>query len=124
MPGKKDAITEFFAGYPPGVAQLAASLRDLIRSTIPDASETLDIPGRVVGYGVGPGYSGLVCTIIPSKTGVKLGIARGAGMADPKGLLEGTGKRHRFVQFTGKKDLDRSGIRELLEQARTAAISQ
>lgn len=121
QPAKNDAITEFFAGYPPTVSALAASLRTTIRSAIPDASETLDGPGRVVGYAVGSGYAGLVCTIIPSKTGVKLGIVRGAELPDPQGLLEGAGKRHRYVQFNQPSDLDRAGIEEVLEAARTAA---
>ena len=120
MPKKKDSITEFFAGYPAPVNELATSLRTLIRSAIPDASETLDAPDRVVGYGVGAGYTGLVCTIIPSKTGVKLGIPRSAGMSDPHGLLVGTGKQHKYVQFTEPKDLDRAGIKELLKTARVA----
>ena len=111
MPRKKDSIIEFFAGYPTTVNELATSIRSLIRSAIPDASETLDEPDRVVGYGIGSGYTGLVCTIIPSKTGVKLGIPRSAGMSDPHGLLQGTGKRHRYVQFTQPKDIDRAGIK-------------
>lgn len=117
----KDPIDEFFAGYPPIVSGLATSLRRIIRSAVRDAAETLDEPGRVVGYSVGSGYSGLVCTIIPSKTGVKLGIVRGAELPDPRQLLEGTGKRHRYVQFTQPSDLDRAGIEELLEAARAAA---
>jgi hypothetical protein len=117
---RMDSIAQFFTRYPPNVSELAASLRDAIRSAVPDAFETLDEPGRVVGYAVGSGYSGLVCTIIPSKTGVKLGIVRGAELPDPQGLLEGTGKRHRYVQFDKASDLDRAGIEELLRAAREA----
>ena len=115
------SIPDFFAGYPAKVRELATSLRKLIRSAIPDAAETLDEPGRVVGYAVGSGYSGLVCTIIPSKTGVKLGVVGGAELEDPNGLLEGAGKKHRYVQFTTQADLERGGIRELLQAAREAA---
>ena len=120
----KDPIASFFAGYPADVAALATSLRDFVRSTIPDASETLDEQGRVVGYGIGAGYSGLVCTIIPSKTGVKLGIVGGAKLPDPRHLLEGSGKRHRYVQITQPSDLDRSGLADLLAAARRAAPSK
>ena len=116
-----DSIAAFFAQYPTDVGELASALRRLVRTTIPDASETLDESGRVVGYGIGPGYAGLVCTIIPSKAGVKLGIVRGAALSDPRRLLEGTGKRHRFVQLHELRDLDRAGIAELLKAARVAA---
>ncbi|MFN2399213.1 MAG: hypothetical protein ABR543_11320 [Gemmatimonadaceae bacterium] len=49
MPKNKDSITEFFSRYPKVVSELADSLRSTIRSAIPNASETLDEPGRVVG---------------------------------------------------------------------------
>ena len=120
----RDPIASFFAGYPASVTALATSLRDFVRSTIPDASETLDEQGRVVGYGIGAGYSGLVCTIIPSKTGVKLGIVRGAELPDPRKLLEGSGKRHRYVQIAQPSDLDRSGLADLLAAASRAAMSK
>jgi hypothetical protein len=116
----RDKVDSFFATYPSAVRELAAALRAFVRSTIPDASETLDEPGRVVGYGIGAGYSGLVCTIIPSKSGVKLGIARGAELSDPRALLEGSGKRHRYVQINRPSDLDRAGIADLLKAAREA----
>ena len=121
MRKQQDSIARFFARYPTRVSDLATSLRDAIHAAIPDAVETLDEPGRVVGYAVGAGYSGLVCTIIPSKTGVKLGIVRGAELSDPRGLLEGAGKRHRYVQFNEPRDLERAGIEELLKAARDAA---
>lgn len=121
MTENNDSVAAFLASYPSVVRELAASLRNIIRSAIPDASETLDEPGRVVGYAIGAGYSGLVCTIIPSRAGVKLGIVRGAELSDPQGLLEGAGKRHRYVQINQPSDLDRAGIEELLKGAREAA---
>ena len=90
-----DPVVEFLAAYPQSVADLAARLRAAIRGAIPDAAETVDASGGVVGYGMGPGYAGLVCTIFPSKGGVKLGVVGGATVPDPHGLLEGAGKTHR-----------------------------
>ncbi|HVF39951.1 MAG TPA: DUF1801 domain-containing protein [Gemmatimonadaceae bacterium] len=103
---------------------MAGALRDLILSVIPNAAETLDQSGRVVGYGIGAGYTGMVCTIIPSKTGVKLGIVGGADLPNPQRLLEGTGKRHRYVQFNALSDIDPLGLRELIATARNAAESK
>ena len=116
-----DAIDAFLDRYPTEVRELAASVRAFVRATIPSTTEVLDEPARVVGYGIGEGYRGLVCTIIPSKSGVKLGIARGAELPDPNGLLEGSGKRHRYVQFTTPADLGRSGIDRLILAAQAAA---
>lgn len=121
MPNASDPVADFFARYPSGVTELAIAARKLIRSAIPEATETLDESGRVVGYAVGPGYSGLVCTIIPSRTGVKIGIVRGADLPDPHALMEGQGRKHRYVQINQRSDLRRAGITALIRNARQAA---
>ncbi|MDP9178061.1 MAG: DUF1801 domain-containing protein [Gemmatimonadota bacterium] len=118
---QRDEVADFLGEYPPAVCDAALSLRSLIRSTIPDAQEMLDRSGRVVGYGFGSGYADLVCTIIPSKAGLKLGIAGGAGLPDPRHLLEGDGKRHRYVQFRNKSEVSRGGIKDLI---RAASVSR
>lgn len=58
-----DEAEEFLASYPAAVSELALSLRSIIAKTIPDAKETVDRSGRVIGYVVGAGYAGLACTI-------------------------------------------------------------
>jgi len=111
MDRETDGVLNSLAGYPVFVRDLAVSLRATIRSTIPEAREMLDLQGRVIGYGFGSGYADLICTIIPSKTGVKLVIVRGAELPDPHALLTGTGKRHRYVEFTEASDLRRAGVK-------------
>ena len=117
MKAKHDPAAEFFDEYSGTVPELARRLREVIRSELPDAQEELDRPGRVVGYSYGPGYAGLICTVILSKTAVKLGIVGSAQMADPGKLLEGAGKQHRYVAFTQPSDFERPGIRDLLRAA-------
>jgi len=68
-----------------------------------------------MGYGFGAGYSNLICTIIMSKSGVKLGLVGGAPLADPKKLLAGTGQVHRFVQLTAPSDARRPAVKALLK---------
>lgn len=113
-------VLEFLSEYPAAVCDVARGLRAIVRAAIPGAREELDRPGRVIGYGFGPGYSGLVCTIIPSKKGVKLGVVHGARLPDPQGLLEGSGKQHRYVAFSKPADLEKAGLKELLRTAVTA----
>ena len=124
MAKRTDAAEEFLATYPPAVGDIARSLRSIIARAIPEAGETVDQSGRVIGYTVGAGYTGLVCTIIPSKSGVKLGLVGGANLSDPHHLMQGSGKRHRYVQFNGKPDLERPGVRELIVSAKAAAVSR
>jgi hypothetical protein len=110
-------VTEFLGSYPPAVRDVALALRDQVRGAIPGTREILDRPARIVGYGFGTGYRDLICTIIPSKTGVKLGVVGGATLPDADGLLEGEGKRHRYVAFRTPADVKKPGLTPLLEAA-------
>jgi hypothetical protein len=120
MKQSDDDVLQFLNEYPAATAELGRQLRDIVRAAIPGAAEELDRTGRVIGYGFGPGYTGLVCTIIPSKKGVKLGIVHGARLPDPHGLLEGPGKLHRYVAFAKLADLEKPGLKDLLRAAVTA----
>ena len=119
MKSAPDPFTEFFREYPDPVTELAVRLRRFVRETLPDAREELDRSGHVVGYSFGSGYAGLVCTIIMSQAGVKLGLVGSADLPDPAHLLEGAGKRHRYINFRKPSDFDRPGIRDLLVATKT-----
>jgi hypothetical protein len=112
--------SSFFAEYPASVAETAKALRATILMSLPKAEETLDRPDRVVGYGFGPGYAGLICTIIPSRTGVKLGLVNGATLPDPAGLLEGAGKRHKYVVVSDPAAAKSAALTALLKSAHAA----
>jgi len=119
---RPDKIAAFLEGYPPPVPEMAAALRGMVRRVLPDVQETLDAPSRIVAYGYGPGYRDTICTLIPSKAGVKLGIVRSASLPDPTGLLSGTGKVHRVLAFDRPADLaeNRAGKEALLAAALAA----
>lgn len=71
-----------------------------------------------LAYAYGPGYRGLVCTLLLSQSGVKLGLNKGADLKDPQGLLRGSGKVHRHVQLQSPKDLKQTGLKALVDGAR------
>jgi hypothetical protein len=50
---------------------------------------------------------------------VNLGFFRGAELADPEGLLEGTGKFMLHVKLTPGRDVDGTALRKLIETAYT-----
>jgi hypothetical protein len=120
MSPTRDEVAAYFSEYPDPVCEIATGLRKLIQRTLPGANEMLDRPGHVIGYGFGTGYKEMICTIILSKTGVKLGIVNGATLADPKGLLEGAGKRHKYVVLSAPSDLRKPGLAPLLKAASKA----
>jgi len=103
--------------YPPQVRELARAARRLVRAAGPALREEVDAAAGVVGYGREAGYAGLVCTLILSQRGVKLGLVGSAGWPDPDGLLAGTGKRHRYVAVDSLADLESPGVRRLLDYA-------
>lgn len=48
---------------------------------------------------------------------INVGFFRGAELADPKGLLEGTGKFMRHVKLGPGRDIDAAALRKLIEAA-------
>jgi hypothetical protein len=114
------AIDRFLADYPPDVRVLAGATRKLLADAFPGSTETLDLPARMIAYSYGPGYKGLACTLILSRGGVKIGVVRGSELADPKGLLEGSGKVHRHVALKTPADLERPGLKPLLKASLAA----
>jgi hypothetical protein len=106
--------------YSESVQLLTQAARKFVKRWLPDAAESVDEKARLIAYSHGPGYTGMICTLILSKTGVKLGLAAGASLADPDGLLRGSGKVHRYVQLTDPKDLQQPGVKQLLLEASAA----
>ena len=106
---------DLLAKYPDYVGEIATETKRVILAVLPKAVEQVDSKANVVGYGFGTGYSNLICTIILSKSGVKLGLVGGASLPDPKQLLAGTGKVHRYVQMSAPTDARRPAVKALLK---------
>jgi hypothetical protein len=116
----RTTLDKMLGKYPADVQTLAVSARKFILGTLPKAEESLDESTGVLGYGYGSGYKGLICTLILSKSGVKLGLAHGAELPDPDRLLAGTGKVHRYVQLRATSDIKQPGVARLLKAAQVA----
>ena len=110
-------VEQFLAPFAPEIRDLAWKLRALVLEVFPDAIEQLDQPAKLIGYGFDRTYKGLVCGIALHKAHVNLMFAQGTELPDPDGLLAGTGKRARHVKVQQPGDVDRPGVRALLEAA-------
>jgi hypothetical protein len=110
----------FLATYPEQVQETAAAARRLLQDALPGIAETVDESAKLLGYSYGPGYKGLVCTLIMSQTGVKLGLFRGSELPDPRHLMTGAGKVHRHVQLRSADDIKQAGLKQLLKAALAA----
>lgn len=110
-------IDELLRGYADAVRETANAARGLLMNALPGIEEKADFSAKLIGYSYGPGYKGVVCTLILSKTGVKLGLFRGAELPDPRKLMAGEGKVHRHVQLRSPADLEQPGLKTLLQAA-------
>lgn len=106
--------------YNETVATLGYGLRSFLLDLLPGITETPDIPAKIIGYGYSNGYKDMICTIIPSKKGIKLGLAYGANLPDPDRLLQGSGKVHKYIPLQTIADFDNKAVRQLLQEAQKA----
>ena|SRR5215472_2157226 len=116
-----DDVERAVDSCPPAVRDLARRACSTVLAVFPDAVVTVENQnprfGTTIGFGTTTGYRGLRFTVTPQRTHVTLGIAHGADLPDPGGLLEGTGKVHRHVKLRQLQDLDRPELRDLMAAA-------
>lgn len=114
MSSKVDEILE---KYDESISFLGFQLREFILAQLNECIETPDLAANIIAYGYGPGYADTICTIIPSKKGMKLGFYRGSELHDPEKLLTGSGKVHRYVEIKTKKDVTSPALKKLMKEA-------
>jgi hypothetical protein len=56
----------------------------------------------------------VICTIIPSKKGLKLSFYKGTELADPGAILAGTGKITRYVEISSHEQIESSTLKNLI----------
>ena len=97
---------------------IVTALREIIVEVDPDTCEVVRLGDRAATYGVGPrkmldGYA----YILPHKRWVNLGFYQGVDLADPEGLLEGTGAKMRHVKIRSMDDANWTAVRLLVKGA-------
>ena len=109
-------IDDILSRYDEKTKTLGIELRKLLLKELKGCIEIADDKGAIIGYGFGTGYKDLVCTILLSKKGVKLGFYKGTELNDPTGLLKGKGKVHRFAEIRSLEDAKNPALRDLIRQ--------
>lgn len=110
-------IDDFLSQYSEEVFANALKLRELLIASLPGVIEQLDIPAKMIAFCYGQKYSELICVIIPSKKGLKLGFNRGTELPDPNQLLKGTGKISRYVVIESDKQIQSAALKRLIASA-------
>ena len=108
-------VRAFLSAYNPQVQALVYKARLLVLELAPEAIEQIDLPARMLAYGFERTYKGMICVIMPLKSGVNLGFPRGVDLPDPSALLTGTGKRARHIRLAAPADLADPALRVLLQ---------
>src|SRR5439155_19704906 len=111
------AVDTFLKGYSPQVRVIAVKTREVILSVLPGATEKVFPGWKVIQYGAGAGREGVFAVMSPQKERVNLGLTNGADLADPQGLLEGTGSGIRHVKLTSAEAAGAPAVRQLVSDA-------
>lgn len=102
----------------PDFRPICTTLRDIITRNHPDCVEIIWERQRIASYGVGPKkMTEHYAYIAPHKNHINLGFYHGAVLADPDGLLEGTGQMLRHVKIRDVKSAENPRIDALIAEA-------
>jgi hypothetical protein len=98
-PALEADVDRLLAEHTAELQAIERALRTTIRVEFPDAVEQVDFSNKLIAFGRSMRMRGLLFAIIAHKEWVNLQLADGAELADPDGLIEGTGKRIRHVKI-------------------------
>lgn len=103
---------------PDQLRPIVIRLKEIVFSVHPETCEVVRLGDRAATYGVGPkkmseGY----CYILPHTNWVNLGFYKGADLADPSNMLEGTGAKLRHIKIKSFDECDDPEIGKLIKSA-------
>jgi hypothetical protein len=115
-------LAAFIDKFEPANATLIRQCRVELRKLMPTATELVydNYNFFVIGYCTTPRASDCIVSIAAAANGVGISFYYGATLADPKRLLEGSGKQNRFIRISDIKILRAPDVRALI----AAAIAQ
>ena len=113
------ALAAFLKPYDPAIRKLAEGLRAVVRREVAPCHETIYDANYTIAllYGANARISENFCYISIHRKHVNLGFQRGSLLADPTGVLRGTGRWMRHVQVKTAAELERPELRALLRAA-------
>jgi len=111
---------DFLSEYDDRIYSNALKIREVLMDNLPGIIEQTDIPAKMIAYCYGQKYSELICTLLPSKKGLKLGFNRGVDLPDPDQLLKGTGKISRYIEIVSTEQITSLALKNLIVSAKDA----
>jgi hypothetical protein len=108
---KGKTVDGYIASLKGWQAEAVSTLRKIIRDAAPKAAESIKWGQPVYEEG------GPLCYVKAFKDYVALGFWRGTEVADPKGILGGSGDRMRHVKLYGLKDINKNVFQSMVRSA-------
>ena len=113
-------VEGFIDKFEPAMAERIREVRRALRKRLPAAIELVydNYNFFVIGYCSAPRASDCICSLAANSKGVGLSFYYGADLADPDGILEGSGTQNRFVRLVdGAKTLQDPRVEAMIERA-------
>jgi hypothetical protein len=111
-------LLDLLKPYDPGIQELTLMLRQLILEEMAPCCESIyELYIIALHYGPTHRLKDGICYIGVMKSHINLGFLRGNELADPRRILEGTGKQMRHIKIRKPEDLFRPAIRAYLQEA-------
>ena len=109
----------FLAKYTPEMVRATKQSLTRMRKLVPGATELVydNYNALVVGFGPGERASEALFSVVPFPRWVTLCFLYGRGLADPHGLLNGSGSRVRHIRLETPATLDRPEVLALIGEA-------
>jgi hypothetical protein len=111
-------VARFLDGLAPASREIVDALREVIRSAVPDAEETVLWGG--LSYHtpcVGGRVKGSICQVTAKRGEVRLEFIHGIRLADPGKLLRGDRLSKRYVPIPSPAAARRPAIEDLVRDA-------
>src|SRR5215212_8558733 len=112
-------LKTFIAKFDPANQKLLRAVRKAMRKRLPTAHEMVydNYNFFVIGYCPNERPSDAIFSITGAANGVALCFIRGAALADPKGLLRGSGNQTRAMRLESADVLRRPEVEALIASA-------
>ena len=112
-------LDQFVEKFSPANQTLIRGVRDALRQRLPGAHELVydNYNFFVIGYCATERPSDCIVSLAASAKGVSLSFYRGSALADPDGLLQGSGTQNRFIRLESPSTLSAPAIDALIGEA-------
>ena len=124
MDDPEQQIADFLLPLSEEIGCFAQDLRAYLKEETKPAFELAGKSGQSfnIGYGFTTTSWDCFCAIIVYRKHINISLPSGAFVADPEGLLHGTGARVRHLKVKDLKDVQTTAVKKLLSDARKNAL--